>query len=121
MRVLMVDDDAAIRRMLATILEIEGADVVPAASAAEALKTLSGDQFDLVITDMRMETPTAGFQVVNAASRCDNHPPVVVLTAFPVREDEVRAHGDAVIMQKGSDPRGLIQQLRSILALARKP
>jgi len=44
-----------------------------------------------------------------------------VLTAFPLRESELRAHGPATVIQKGSAPMGMIQQLRGILALARKP
>ena len=121
MRVLVVDDDAAIREMLATILELDDAEVTQCASAAEALKALAERAFELVITDMWMETPTAGLDVVGAAARSSNAPPVLVLTAFPVRETDVRAHGPATVMQKGSSSTGLIQKLRNILALARKP
>jgi DNA-binding NtrC family response regulator len=121
MRVLVVDDDAAIREMLAAILELEDAEVLQCASASEAVKALAENAFDLVVTDMWMETPTAGLDVVSAATRASSAPPVVVLTAFPVREAEVQEHGPATVMQKGASPSGLIQKLRNIVALARQP
>lgn len=53
-RLLIVDDDASVRRVVAAILTDEGYDTVTAASADEALRLLSEHDFALVITDMKM-------------------------------------------------------------------
>ena len=55
--------------MLRAVLESEGHTVVTAINAADALRKLEAGSFDMVITDMRMETKTSGFDVVRAARR----------------------------------------------------
>src|SRR5438270_7325716 len=59
---LVVDDKAAIRLTLA-ILEMKGLSVLTAASADEACNRLRQQVFDLVVTDLKMESDTAGFAV----------------------------------------------------------
>ncbi|PYX95107.1 MAG: hypothetical protein DMG63_19590 [Acidobacteria bacterium] len=59
-RILLVDDELAILLTLKAILEINGFEVDTAASAKEAIARLSGNSYQMVITDMRMETETAG-------------------------------------------------------------
>ena len=51
---LLVDDDALIRRSLSTVLRLDGYDVLEAASGAEALQVLDRATPDLVITDFNM-------------------------------------------------------------------
>ena len=52
-RVLVVDDDRALREMLATALSLRGAEVVSVGSAEEALRL--GDPFDIALIDMMLE------------------------------------------------------------------
>ena len=68
-RILLVDDELAILLTLKAILEINGFEVVTAASAKEAIQKLKKNSFHMVITDMRMETDKAGYDVVRAAKK----------------------------------------------------
>lgn len=92
-KLLLVDDEASVRAMLQAVLETENYKVTTAASAAEAKVKLQGQGFDAVITDMRMETALAGFDVVRAARR--SHPGIVVIiiSAFALREHDWRGEG----------------------------
>ena len=58
-RLLLVDDDASLLKLLAIRLEAEGFEVQTAASAEEALQTLRNHPVELVLTDLRMEAPVA--------------------------------------------------------------
>lgn len=54
-RVLVVDDEEPVRETLAAILSDEGYDVATAASGGDALVTLHASEFDLVLTDLRLD------------------------------------------------------------------
>ena len=53
-KVLIIDDEAAIRRSMSGILENEGYTVTDAASAVEALPLLENDSFDAIFCDIKM-------------------------------------------------------------------
>ena len=53
-RILVVDDDAAIRELLHFVLEEEGYEVIEAVDGAEGLQRYQADPTDLVITDLKM-------------------------------------------------------------------
>jgi two-component system NtrC family sensor kinase len=53
-RVLVVDDEDSIQRLLTGVLEMDGHDVQTANNGREALDLIERDDFDLVITDIKM-------------------------------------------------------------------
>jgi CheY-like chemotaxis protein len=53
-KILVVDDDPSLRRVLQVQLEQDGYDVAVAASAQQTLSVLQLRHFDLVITDLKM-------------------------------------------------------------------
>ncbi len=114
-RVLLVDDDAAILQTMTGILALEGVQVATCSTAANALDRLSHGNFELVITDMRMEAPNAGFRVVRAAATHAMRPVVVVLTAFPISTNELRAIGATAVLLKGTSPGLLVERIRTIV------
>jgi DNA-binding NtrC family response regulator len=65
-KILAVDDDPIIRKILETILESEGYLVMLAAGGSEAVAVLHKENFDLVITDLQMGD-LDGFAVLNKA------------------------------------------------------
>lgn len=75
-RLLVVDDDESVRRIVAALLKDEGYDTVTAANAAEALATLKREQFALVITDIKMPDQD-GLSLLNELRR--EHPDVAVI------------------------------------------
>jgi CheY-like chemotaxis protein len=79
-RVLLVDDDPASRLTLQTILRAGGYSVESAASAAEAVNKLDEQEYELVLSDLRMESPEAGYQVLAHARMMDYKPATALLT-----------------------------------------
>jgi len=60
-RVLLVDDDGAVRAMMNEGLQRKGFEVATAASVAEALRRIATESFDVLITDLHMPDPGDGF------------------------------------------------------------
>ena len=114
-RVLFVDDDPAVLQLFRMVLEMEQWAVTTATSAAEAVRALAADAFDLVITDMRMESPSAGFDVVRAAAARSPRPAIAILTAFPMAAAEWRPSGADALIVKGHNLQNLTQTLHALL------
>lgn len=113
---LVVDDEEVILHMLAQVLERDGFRVVTASSAADGAAMLAqGEVFDIVITDLRMESPLAGFDVVRAANRAEPRPVIVVLTAFPVPTSDWKDAGADALFVKGVNTWTLPKQLKALL------
>lgn len=86
---LVVDDDAAIRRSLAEELVANGYEICVAGDGIEAAEMFAAQRPDLVITDLAM--PRAdGFQVVRAVRKA-GATPILVLSVRGEEEDKVRA------------------------------
>jgi CheY-like chemotaxis protein len=113
-RVLVVDDEAAILLTLRAILERNGFQVETAASAVEAAEKLTVMVFDLVVTDMRMENPEAGYEVIAAAQQVSYQPPTVLLTAYPPAEQEWKARGASALFEKPVNVPALVAELHAL-------
>jgi len=94
-RILIVEDDATFRGLLADILEDAGHEVAQAPDGAAGLLMLKRDSFDLVLSDLKM--PKMGGIELFRASRSDpSAPPFVLITAFGTVEEAVAAIKDGV-------------------------
>jgi CheY-like chemotaxis protein len=80
-RILVVDDDAAMREMLTVGLTTEHIEVESAADAAQALERVDSGEIDVVVTDLRMPQ-VSGLELCAAIVRQSPALPVIVLTAF---------------------------------------
>lgn len=90
-RVLLVDDDISSRLTLKAVLEAGGYFVDSAASAAEAVGKLDERQYELVLSDLQMESPEAGLKVLAHAKLMEYKPATAILTTYqPKRLDGVR-------------------------------
>lgn len=89
-KVLIVDDEASMRRILSLILAEDGHEVVEAEGVAAALARLAEGALDLVITDKKL-VDGDGFDVLAACREADQSLPVVMLTAFGTIEVAVEA------------------------------
>lgn len=114
-RILLVDDEVAILLTLKAVLEINGFEVETAASAREAKLKLRGNNYHMVITDMRMESDTAGKEVVAAARKASYKPAVAMLTAFPESAFEDGPDGADKMLVKPMHTGDLIRQLEALL------
>jgi DNA-binding NtrC family response regulator len=81
-RILIVDDMPKSVKHLARAVERPGSEVVTAASAKEAIQRIVEETFDVVVTDLRMETNEAGLEVLKAAIQKDAFTQVIVITAY---------------------------------------
>ena len=84
-RILIVDDEPSMRRILASNLRQEGYEVIEAAGLAAARAAIAEDPFDAVITDQKMGDGE-GLEVLAAALEADPAVAVVFLTAFATVE-----------------------------------
>ena len=85
--ILVVEDDAAINKVVCSYLGKLGAECVPAFSGTEGLMHLEGERrFDLLITDLML--PGAPGEEVVAAARA-RHVPIIVLSARATVADRV--------------------------------
>jgi CheY-like chemotaxis protein len=80
-RVLLVDDDPTSRLTVQTILEAGGYHVDSAASAAEAYAKMEKREFELVLSDVGIESSTAGYEVLAHARAMDYRPATAILTS----------------------------------------
>ena len=114
-RILLVDDEAAILLTLKAILELNGFEVETAASAKEAAEKLTRDSFHMVITDMKMETETAGFDVIRVAKQQEYDPATAILTAFPTLGTDWQSRGVEKLLVKPVGTDELLRQLEVML------
>lgn len=89
-RVLLVDGNVSSRLTLKTVLEAGGYSVDAAASAAEAVGKLDERQYELVLSDLRMESPEAGLKVLAHARLMDYKPATALVTTYQNRKLNVK-------------------------------
>ncbi len=114
-RILLVDDELAILLTLKAILEMNGFEVETAASASEAAKKLESSVFNMVITDMRMETETAGYDVIRMAKQQPYNPATSILTAYPSLGTEWKSEGAQSLLVKPVNTHDLLRQIEALL------
>lgn len=89
-RVLVVDDDVEVRRLLVRRLSRLGYDVVEASDGIEALALVEQETPDIVITDMSMPR-LDGAGLIEAIRRVDPEIPVIVLTGYGTLDNAIQA------------------------------
>ena len=112
-RVLLVDDEVTILLTMKAVLEISGFDVDTAASAREGKSKIKLREYQMVITDMRMESDAAGREVIQAARNAPYHPAVALLTAYP--EDDFGDLGADKILVKARQTAILLREIEKLL------
>lgn len=116
-RVLIVEDEAVLRKHLARFFAREGYEVSTASSSAEALDRLHGAPFDMLLLDLMLPD---GDGLDLLAGLGERRPPrTVVMTASSDPRDERRAHAlKAVMLRKPLDLLRLARALRGGAARA---
>jgi CheY-like chemotaxis protein len=79
-RILVVEDDECVRKLLVTILSIEGYQVEEAASAAAALEVTRSCPPDLIITDILMPD-TDGLELITAIRGAGSRSRIIAVSA----------------------------------------
>lgn len=91
MRVLVADDEERIRSLCARGLPGEGLEVRTAASAASAKEMLGRESFDLVLTDIHMESEGAGLDLARHVRQAFPETDVIVMTGYDTIDAAVNA------------------------------
>ena len=121
-KVLVVEDDAALRKVLELRLVLEGFDVALAEDGQAGLEALSVVRPDVVITDLMMPRADGGAFCAGARTTPGfEGVPIILLTAHQrdAYVDDVLELGGIVFMAKPFDAPALVQTLRDLLVNAR--
>ncbi len=113
--ILLVDDELAVLLTLKAVLESQGFEVETARSAREAVDKLSSRSYHMVISDLRMETDSAGHDVVQAARLQPYNPAVALLTAYPSADLASKSGGAQNVLVKPMNTRVLLRQIEALL------
>ncbi len=87
-QILVIEDDANIRRGIVDLLESEGYEVTQSGNGADGLKLFKQGKFDLVLLDLMMPE-MSGYDVCKEIRKRDTQTPVVMLTAKSQEIDKV--------------------------------
>jgi DNA-binding NtrC family response regulator len=113
-RILVVDDEAGIRLLYSQELADEGYEVASAASIAEALAMLQGQQYDVAILDIKLKNES-GLDLLQKIVK-ERHDMVVILsTAFSCYKDDFSAWLADGYVVKSSDMQELKDEIRRLL------
>ena len=116
-RLLLVDDDPGLLKLLGLRLTSEGYSVETAASGLEGLRVLGREQIDLVISDLRMDEMD-GMQLFSEIQKVQPGLPVIILTAHGSIPDAVAATQQGVFsfLTKPVDKDALYQAIDDALS-----
>ena len=115
--VLIIDDEAAIRESLETLLEMEGYDVQSAATADEGLTRIGNRPYDLVLLDLALPDRN-GIDLLAELHVHDPQLAVIMITAYGTVENAVKAMqaGATNFVQKPWDNEKLLADIRTAVA-----
>jgi CheY-like chemotaxis protein len=101
-RLLLADDDEAVREMLQVALERDGFEVVAVASVKDALSRIAAESFDVLLSDLHMPHAGDGFTVVSAMRHTHPQAVTLVLSGYPALEEAlsaIRVQADAILVK----------------------
>ena len=101
-RILLADDDEAVRSMLQVALERDGFEVVAVANVKDALSRIAEETFDVLLSDLHMPHAGDGFTLVGAMRHTYPHAVTLVLSGYPYLEEAlsaVRLEADAILVK----------------------
>jgi two-component system, OmpR family, KDP operon response regulator KdpE len=115
-RVLVVEDEPRLLRLVRSLLQSEGYDVVAATTAEEALEHAETGQPDLVLLDLLLPGEIDGYEVCRRI-REFSHVPILMLTARAQENDKVRGFdlGADDYLTKPFSSRELLARVKALL------
>jgi DNA-binding response OmpR family regulator len=101
-RILLAEDDDAVRSMLFETLERDGYEVVAVSSVRDALHCIATQSFDLLLSDLHMPHAGDGFAVVSAMRHTHPRAVTLVLSGYPAIEEAfaaIRVQADEILVK----------------------
>lgn len=124
LRVLVVDDDEPVRRLIRVNLELEGFEVEVATDGRECLTRVRSSAFDVITLDLVM--PTLDGLSTAAQLRAAEHSrliPLVLITGAVTPRDRVRADeiGIDAVLAKPFQPSDVVDAVRRVIGTTPRP
>jgi len=125
-RILVVDDDVAVRGAIKMVLEQDGHDVTLASDGRSGVSAAEGDAFDMVICDIFMPGMD-GIETIHAFHKINPRMPVIAMSGFMFRDGQSPAPdyltlstklGAAKSLRKPFRPQELLKAVRECTANA---
>jgi two-component system, cell cycle sensor histidine kinase and response regulator CckA len=111
MTLLLVDDEATLRKMVRAMLQRRGIQVIEAASAAEAMVLFEQHPIDILVTDVVMEG-VDGRALAKSLQERNPALPVVYISGYPLDfHNECQACPRSAFLPKPFDPRDLVSAI----------
>jgi CheY-like chemotaxis protein len=114
-KILLVDDDPSVRRMLQRVLEEEDYFVVSAANGLEALEHAQAWSPNLALLDLGLPVQD-GWDTLGRLAAGDPLLPVIIITARPNQVFLALASGASALMEKPLDLPKLLRMIQDLLA-----
>jgi len=102
LRILLADDDDAVRGTLQATLERDGFEVTAVANVREALRYIATEKFDALLSDLHMPHAGDGFTVVSAMRHTHPHAATLVLSGYPAIDEAlsaIRLQADEILLK----------------------
>jgi CheY-like chemotaxis protein len=117
-KILLVDDDETQNIIMRSLLQREGFDITVACNAAEALKLISAERYDVLLSDLHMPGAADGLTVISAMRHLNPNAIAVLLTGFPemdVAAQAILRQADE-IMIKRTDSTEIVESIKHRIA-----
>ncbi|MFZ0297789.1 MAG: response regulator [Candidatus Sulfotelmatobacter sp.] len=101
-KLLLAEDDDAVRDMLHQALERDGFDVVAVSNVPEALSRIAAEDFDALLSDLHMPHAGDGFTVVSAMRHTHPNAVTLVLSGYPELDEAlsaIRLQADEILVK----------------------
>ncbi|MCI0476673.1 MAG: response regulator [Anaerolineales bacterium] len=119
--ILIIDNEPAVRDLLARLLKLHGHTVATAESGAEGIATFKAGKFDLVFTDLGMPE-MSGWDVAREIKNINAKTPVGLITGWPIEmtREELRERGVDQVVAKPFDLPTLLSLIDDAVTLTSK-
>jgi DNA-binding NtrC family response regulator len=121
-RVLVIDDQADVRAMIAIVLRVQHFEIVEADSAATGLKAFENSSFDVAIVDIFLQG-TNGFDLITMMCERSPNLPIVAISGMTALDfvSSSPEFSDVVCLQKPFRANDLVRAIEAANASSRQP
>jgi DNA-binding response OmpR family regulator len=114
-RILIVDDDASVRKALGKVLEDEGYNIMLAADGREALEQFESEPVDLLLLDIGLPIRNGWDTFERITSQAPAFP-IIIITGKANQHDMAVAAGVGALIEKPLDVSQLLKTIQELLA-----
>jgi len=114
-RILVVDDDEAVRESIGMVLRAAGYGVLTAVDGQQALERVTENRIELLLLDLGLPVKS-GWEVFERIATEQSTIPIIIMTGQPNQQFAALAAGASVLMEKPLDVVSLLRCIRELLA-----